>query len=385
MAEPIVSTIISLLVAGFTTAVPVAVIVGLLAWSARVTKRRRAAFAAVAQSLGLRMLGDRVFGVLDGQPVELGIEWRGSGKSKKMYTVVQGRLVPPLDLGLYVSQRGFVDDVASFFGKRHAEVGDRDFDAEFVVSADEPARAARLLGPALRKIAKQVLASGESFHLTDGGFTLACAGGDDDERWLAWALRTAAHVARAMNEARRHVPPAARLAAARDAWAAYARTLGLTGMDTPLCMWGRLEGTIVTAYATRVREHEYETEVLAAYPEPLGLGLFVRPARTLDGLSALFGGEDHELGDERFDDAFVVKASRPEALADALGAEVRALLLELLERSSTVHVRDDGVTVRSSSKAHDPSEIPRLLDSAKAIADAVFRGVRTPRIATPYR
>ena len=115
-----------------------------------IVKRRHAAWARVAAQLGLTFREDYVFGILDGQPVKLWTEVRGSGKSSQRYTIVSSALVMPLDLGLGLAKQGFLDDAFSgLFGSEDHLVGDREFDRAVIVRADEPDRVRALLSPAI--------------------------------------------------------------------------------------------------------------------------------------------------------------------------------------------------------------------------------------------
>jgi hypothetical protein len=218
----------------------------------------------------------------------------------------------------------------------------------------------------------------EPVVLSDAGFSLSRRGTIEDEQWLAWALRAAANVTGKVKEARRQVPVASPLAGHRDAWKRFAASAGLHRMSTPLCMWGPLDGTQISAYAVRVGVLTYRMEVLVHFDMPLHVGLYVRPAAALDELASLFGGEDHRLSDPAFDKIFVVKAARPERLPMILDEAARKMLVDLQQRFGAIQVRDDGITLRSESLVAAPSAIPRLAtylrDAAKRISENALGG-----------
>jgi len=272
-----------------------------------------------------------------------------------------------------VTKQGFLSNTfGTLFGAQDVAVGDAAFDPAYVVKADEPPRAQRLLDSELRRFLVDLAANDAGMRLGDAGGYMERRGAISDEASIEWLLRTVALAARRMHEARQSVPPAAALAPHRAAWMEYARAAGMTGMDTPLCIWGRMsEDAAVSAYAVRVGEGQHRLEVLVRFDAPLGLGLLVRPTKTLDGIASFFGGQDHSLGDAAFDRAFVVKAPSADRLARILDAEVRKGLVELAAHAIAVQVQDEGVTVRAASFPADPAEVPRLVAQVRGVARSI--------------
>lgn len=368
--------------------VPVAVVGGIIAWAVTAQKKREDTWARLAARLGLSYARSQVWGTLEGQGVQLRTEVRGSGKHRQTWTVVASFLNPPLDLGLSVYRQGFLSNTfGALFGAQDVAVGDPSFDPAYVVKADEPARAVALLGPELRAFFVRAHADRTGLHLADTGARIEERGMVSNEQWLEWALQTVAMASRLADAARANVPPATPLVPHRAAWMEFAKAAGLAGMDTPLCIWGRMEEASVSAYAVRVGHVQHRLEVLVRFDQGLGLGLLVRPTGTLDGIASFFGGQDHSFGDPAFDPAFVVKAPSADRLAEVLDADVRRRLVELASRGVVVQVRDDGVTVRAPSFPADASEVPRLVAEAKGVARAIYANAsrrEAPR-DQPYR
>jgi hypothetical protein len=366
-------------------AIPVMLVVVIVLWAQKVGREREATWTRVARRLGLEYARGTVFGSLDGQQVSLRTETRGSGKSKRTYTVVTSMLSLPLDLGLRVTQQGYFDDALAAIGlKTDILIGDPAFDAAFLIGADEAHRAQALLTPSLKHALSRIT---ESVMLSDAGFWLEVQGTVDDEKWLTWALRTAANIATRMEESRKRVPVATPLAGHRAEWKRFAASVGLSRISTPLCMWGELEGTHITAHAVRVGPLTYQMDVRVKFDLPLHMGLFVRPASTFDDLATLFGREDHRLGDPAFDPAFVVQTARPDRLPEVLEEGARRLLIELNRRFGSVQVTDEGISIRVGSVPADPRAVPalagRVREAAKRISEnAVGRGAAK---AGPYR
>ena len=376
--------LLAALLGGAAIAVPLALVGGLVAWVIHVQKKREQAWGRVAARMGLSHATGQIWGQLDGQSVQLRIEQRGSGKNRQSWTVAACFLQPPVDLGLAVHGQGFLSStLGALFGAQDVPVGDPAFDAAFVVKGDEPVRVAALLREDLRRYLLRLHADRAGIHLYDAGGHLEQRGSVADERWVEWALRAVATVGRLSNEARASVPVAGPLAPHRAAWLEYARAAGLSGMDTPLCVWGRMEGASVAAYAIRSGPSQYRLEVLVRFDASLGMGLLVRPTRTLDGIASLFGGQDHALGDAAFDPQFVVKAPRADRLSQILDADVRRRILDLASRGAAVQIRDDGVTVRAAAFPSEPTDVPRLVAEAKGVARAVQLGAKRPDAGAP--
>jgi hypothetical protein len=375
-----------LITMAFSTA-PIAIIGGVLLYTKHLAERRNRVWSRVARTLGLHYVKDCVWGTLDGHEVQLRTEYRGSGKSRHLVTVIAAGWSPPLDLGLHITQHAFLHDaIAGLFGQKDVVIGDPELDRMFTIQGDEPARIARALTPPLRQLMMAMARSGNEFHLTDSGFSMTRRGGVELDAWLVWALRAAAHVAHWVEKARPGVPAAWLLQPHQLEWTRFASDMGLSWMSTPLCIWGRLGGVNVSAYAVRAAERTYQIEVLVRFEQSLGVGLLVRPSQALDGLAAIFGGQDLVLGDGYFDAAFVVQASDPRRIGEILDREVRARALELHQRVGRVQIRDDGITLRSLSPSGAPGEVPRLVDALKALAEqihqnAIGRGAK----AGPYR
>lgn len=359
-------------------------LVMLLVWVGnKQNQQRQAVWAETARRMQMEYRYDRIAGVRHGQPVEVALVQRGSGKSRRTYTVVSSELRTAYDVGLTVRSHGFFEDL--FLASRDVLVGDPAFDQRFIVQGDEDHRVRALLGPRLRRLLLEGLHARPSFVLSDSGFVVECQGASSHAPWLQWAIDLVARGTAELEQARQHVPPASPLAPYAAAWAAYARARGLHGLDSPLCMWGTIDGLNVLAYAVRTGRLAYALNVTLKFPRRLGLGLLVRPQQSLDGLAKLFGAQDHVLGDPPFDQAFIVKALDVAQARATLDAPLRAALLALQSSVGPVTLADDGLSVRVPYVPRDPSAIPRLVQHLTGVAEAVARKAPTDRGAGPYR
>lgn len=376
------------LIAMGVAAVPMALLGGLIAWGVHSSKKRREAWAGIAQRLGLHFVNGQIYGQLDGSAVRVFSEVRGSGKNKQTYTVAAGMIVPGFDLGLAIYKHGFFSSVGEWMGMKDIDIGDPGFDQAFVIKGDEPHRVQALLrNDQLRMVLAQVHSSGWVFSVRDEGFRVECRGYTGDMQWLEWALKTSALVSRLMTETRPTIPCATPLAAHRDIWVQYAQASGLAGMDTPLCMYGRHEGASVSVYAVRSGPLQYGVEVLVKFDRPLTYGLHVRPQSGWDAIGSFLGGQDLTLGDPAFDPQFVVKASDPTALPAILDGEVRSRMLDLQARVGVVQLRDDGVTLRAPRFSDDPAGVPWLVAQARQLSDRIADNASKVGVtaAGPYR
>jgi len=334
----------------------------------RATERRNLAWGRVAHRMGLSSAKDRVWGALRGQQVDMRIEMRSAGKSQVAYTVITSTARVPLDLGLALSPQGAIDEMKrALFGSQDIVVGDPVFDKAVVVKADDPERARALLSSNSLRAAVLQAGHATAFHVTDNGVWLEQRGAITDERWLAWALDRAAQIAETLERVRKRVPAAACLATHSDAWARFAAAQGLASSRTPLAMWGELDGIRVTAYAARTGPHEYALDVRVDFSTPLGLGIYLRPLRWVDGLAGLFGPVDQKLGDALFDKTFLVQAAEPGRLPSVLDEQMRKNLLDLNHRVGPITARDHGLSVRSAWLSRHPSDVLWLINQLRDV------------------
>jgi hypothetical protein len=357
-------------------------IVALVVWLSRRQSRQIAqAWGAAAQRLGLDYHGE-ISGRLRGQALRICTETRGSGKNRATYTVVSSRLDMPLDLGLNLRRHGFFNDL--FHRSEDLAVGDASFDEAFLVSADEPQRVIALFDDELRSLLLRQLAGGVSFSLGDHGMRIECTGRSRDAEWLLWAAETVSRATQAMERARRRVPGASPLAGHRAAWAGFAAAHGLRGSETPLAMWGELDGATVLAYAVRSDRHVYQLEVSLRFREPLDLGLSVQPMGLMDKLSVFFGGQDLRFGDAPFDQAFRVRAMQAHQVEQVLTADMRRELLALQARLGPLSLDDRALSVRLACVPHDPAQLPRTMDRLRGMLEILGRRAAELRKG-PYR
>jgi hypothetical protein len=154
--------------------------------------------------------------------------------------------------------------------------------------------------------------------------------------------------------------------AAHAGWTSFARASGLS-LDVERHV---LEGTYA---GVRVRlslatdDGTPHTQVRVFFPRPLGLGFSIARQGLVDSIVSFFGGQDIQLGDPAFDDAFVIKGQPEDAVRQLLASpEARARLLAILSRASRLTMSDLGLDVRAHAFQTDETVLRAMLDDATA-------------------
>ncbi len=379
--EAVAVALLVVLPVGITGAVGYAV----MQWQRGLREARARTFAAVARRYGLAAGAESATGTLDGVAATAKIDWRTEGKSTVAYTVVMARMHPALDLGLVLrsaSWGGLTAFEALFQGIQDRKVGNPALDRAFLIGADEQHRVAALLhepvasGLLEATRAAQVLVNDAWVQLEERG--------EPREEFIAWALATAARIARAVEVTRMRVPPATALAKLTHGYQTAAGALGLQWMPTPLALGGTIEGISVYSGAVRVAQHRYAATGTAVFPTSLGCGLSVKSSRHMALLDKVFSSKDVELGDAAFDEAFVVREAQEGRAKHLLTPEVRTGLIALAEVGA-IELRDDALQIRMG-QIPEPYAVPPLIDKLARVAAAVHQRSRHEDVVRgPYR
>lgn len=334
-------------------------------------------FQWAAENLGLHIdpssshrLSDRVTldGELDGLRVEVE-QWAG----QFVHVDFTAHLAPQADLRLSIREAGVASKLGELLGRHDITVGDPGFDSAFVVKADEPARAAALLTPALRESLMQWKRSGAVFYITDECVklfvlpgTMTTLGAAD----LVANLQAVAALARALSDALRAVPPSEHLGPHIAAWRDYAARYGLGFSPSPLRAWGSLEGADFVARATAVHDHAWGVDLSMRFTQRLPWFVRVRHARFFDFLERTGDAAHTATGDEAFDHALRVTTTDPARAQRLLDRAVRAALLDLQTHEGDVVLDRGGLSVRTRAMA-DPSTFGRVVDRVAAVAHLI--------------
>lgn len=333
---------------------------------------------SVAQELGITLSSGglnpwaaRLHGMIDGQAVQVTFGDRGAR--------AEARIDPPLDLGLTIRQKTLRP--TDLFSET-VRLGDSDWDDEVVATADEAERARLLLDSPLKRLVLDLNASASGLEIDDA--SVATWSPQPDAPALIDQIRRVALVAGQIDRRRSDLPPAGPLAE-------HARVLaGLAGPQlalsiSPLHLTGTLGAARLAVRFRRSAASRYTLELHATPLEPgPECGLTVRPATLGDRAAVLFGGEDIEIGEPRFDRAFRVRCLQPARARAIFDEEMRATLFEISSLSEELTLTERSLLVRTDAARVPAVRLAALLHAAAAACE------RTARVTTispegPYR
>jgi hypothetical protein len=270
---------------------------------------------------------------------------------------VRACVVRKLDMGLSVTRGRLPGDA-----RKEIVSGDAAFDAAYAVRVDEPARGTHLLTERLRT---QLMSA--SAQLDDEGVLLFLQRPDLEE--LIAGIRQASKVAAELDRTSGHVPCAESMREAQVAWLAFAQQRNLASANTPLAMWGEIQGISVSAVAMRDAFQHYHFELSADFPAPLGRGLALKPASS----STQFARSGEPVGHPAFDKIFIIKANDPVDAARLMGPETRDAILQLREWGLQMRAHDGGLWAWVGLNKNDLELVPRGLYKMALIAASVLR------------
>ncbi|MDJ0923086.1 MAG: hypothetical protein QNJ77_00880 [Acidimicrobiia bacterium] len=163
-----------------------------------------------------------------------------------------------------------------------------------------------------------------------------------------------------------------------ETWRSVAADLGLAasgggGMSRPT-LNGTIQGHPVTIDTYVVRSGNSSTTYTryrVGYPR-FGFDLTLKREGAFSAITKLFGQQDVEIGDELFDDAFLVKTSDPGRLKKLLTPSVRTGLLRLLASYGSAVVHQDHIIATRGRFESDAevlkSTTQRLVATARLLA-----------------
>jgi len=145
-----------------------------------------------------------------------------------------------------------------------------------------------------------------------------------------------------------------------------------------------MAGATVYAYSVRLARKKYCLEIWLRFEEPLGLGLLIQPMSTLDRMKDLFAAEDYKLGEEIFDETFLVRVSNPEGAVALLDQATREKLLALHRSLGPLSLTDEGLLVRLPRVPPDPAIVPSMVGQLLELATHIAQR-RSQQRGGPYR
>ncbi len=99
------------------------------------------------------------------------------------------------------------------------------------------------------------------------------------------------------------------------------------------------------------------TSVEMMCPAELDLGLHIKPENIIDNVRKAFGTQDIHIGDQRFDDAFIIKGNDPAEVVGLLTPPVRQKLLALNNQSDLTRLTDQGLYQEWGGMITDPHRL----------------------------
>ena len=295
-------------------------------------------------------------GIVKGRAVEI------SSEADTWPLLVRAASNRPLDMGLTVQRGGKPPGDA----RKEFVTGDPAFDAEYCVRVDEIDRAGNLLTERMRQ---QLLLAHAS--LDDDGVSILCGPCDGDS--MIETVRLAVRVAAELDRASVRVPCAQALEAVRDEWQAFADEAKLATADTPLSMWGAIDGIEVTVQSVRDSFRNFHFEVTTSFREPLGRGFSLKPASS----ATQFDRTGEPVGHPAFDRNFSLSTTDPVDAARLMGPETRLAVLELRERGLQLRGNDERLWAWVGFNPSQPEQVPkgvqRMVQIAARIANNAER------------
>jgi hypothetical protein len=143
--------------------------------------------------------------------------------------------------------------------------------------------------------------------------------------------------------------------------------------------WGRtdLRGQLgglsirVDVYSTGDKNKQYWTRYHADFPQT-GIAIRLKRQTGLSRITKFFGATDVEIGDQAFDDAFMIKAGSERQAAEYLTMQRRTLLLRLYSLYGQVDLTPDGFEIVTKGYESDPAKLVtvtrRLVSAGRTLA-----------------
>jgi hypothetical protein len=308
--------------------------------------------AEISEALGLSRTGvlfSRAEGLVDG--FALTLEERAQ-RGNEDDLLVAAALPHPTDLGMHLAQGG----TFGFAPHPLARTGHAAFDGVIDVSAVEPEAVVALMTDAVRAAVLEMVGVGRPW-ITDHvvGFTCSTVGLQRDEglRRVRRVLAVAAEMERAASA----LPPpeALRRAGVADALRREATSRGMSLRGNALCVMGEtlahalrlrlraVDGVELGMPSLDARREGAGLRLQLVFREPLGAGLSMRPAQTLDRVWEALGRGDLRLEDAAFDRAWTVTATHVDGARAVLHEGARGALTGLAAWGLRFSLDDRGI------------------------------------------
>lgn len=295
------------------------------------------------------------------------------------YTELGAAMDPPLLMGLTMRPHSLVGKLlGSIFGQSDVFVGDAALDDAYHIRAGDEDLTKRVLPG---RVAGELLAPNRPrCVVTDAAVTVELSGWVRDVEAVRPALEQVGRVGHALLEVRQRERAWWEPAFVRE-WSPVAQAWGLRVEARRAQMEGEVRGASVVARTSY--EHGLRTSVHITHPDDLGCELSLARQGSDGFLAKLFRGQDISIGDAAFDAAFVVKGVPSARVRAVLSESAREKLLEIHERASLFHVKQNLVEVWARGPVLDAANLDEMLKLVFAGAEALRP--RAPAGDGPYR
>ncbi|MEZ4238122.1 MAG: hypothetical protein R3F59_18640 [Myxococcota bacterium] len=233
----------------------------------------------------------------------------GHGPDRRM--ACWGVLDPerPLGLGLLIRRRGLSERLYRRARGVKVQAVDAELERLVEISGDEPERVRELLDERVREVLGLILTRWRDLVVTDQSVRIYLSqllSRTPDLRDLVYGMRT---LAAEISAARRRIGPPTALAARAPGWERLGERLGLQVEAAFPGVAGEVDGRTVRVTPVRTVDGGYAAELRIGLRAHRRTGLRLRPQIEPDGYWSV--GQDIQVGDEPFDQAFVVKGDDP--------------------------------------------------------------------------
>jgi len=382
----------ALIIIGFFALVAIAVLAsfalfgGLIFWVVKRASWSADRLVKIGQTLGLAAEGNRrLAGLRNGVHVCVRHVTEGSGDNKSSWTYAEAEIDPPLRLGLNLRRKGWLGTAWSeLFGASGIAVGDPAFDADFTINAIEAGDVPRLFDADLKAALVHAHGTLQRLWITDDKVHASFSGFSTDQTKITLYLDSVIRLAQIAQVSRRRMGPTAREREVQSAWGAIAQMSGWRFDPETLVLEGESGRHRFTVVPT-LGKSGWSTRFRVSFDRGLGVALILRKEFALAAVGRLFGMTDIEVGEARFDSAFRVKGSDPDAVKHILGdTKVRESLLHLLSAARKLEVHDDCIDATAQGLISDQAALSHSLSLVVEVAEGLRSRIDAPRVGA-YR
>lgn len=171
-----------------------------------------------------------------------------------------------------------------------------------------------------------------------------------------------------------------RLKEHQQAWQTVAQQLRLSYFNTSQWQVGEIQGSY-RGHEVRIwsfhrgggKNKQTYTAITTRLPQSLGLGLHITPEGFFTGLGKAFGVQDIQVGDQRFDQAFLIKGRDEAKVVRLLSAEVRDELMRYNSSCGALNLTDEHIYWEEREIQTDLNALTAVLDAQQRAVHAIHQ------------